>query len=424
MKRLLAALRRNYMIDTFLSLKGNGKACLWPEPLWGIPYNLYLPYVTLYMTALGLTPSQIGYISSITLISQVIFATLSGVLCDKLGRRKTTLIFDTLSWSIPEFIWMCAQDFRWFAAAALFNGAWRVTENSWGLLLIEDMPEDQVMTAFSLTQMLGLFSAFIAPLSKFAVDAFGLVPTMRVLYGITCISMTAKFIILYILSKETRAGLRRMQATRNRSMFSLIWECKDVFLKTVLSKRMLLTLGIVAIYSLVTTLNNTYWALYICRGLGVAESNVSLFTMLRSIITLACVLAIVPRMRRMTFRIPMYIGLALFMASQSLLLLARSGALLTPTLILCTMLEAAALSILSPVTNSLLFINADGEERARVCGLVYATISLAVSIFPGFVGQLAEISIRIPFFISVGLFALAAALTAVLSRMGAPEDAR
>ena len=115
MRKIKQLLLRNYMLRTLFTFKGNARACLWPEPLWGIPYNLYLPYVSLFMTAMGLSPAEIGYITSINMVSQVIFATLSGVLCDKLGRRMTTLVFDTLSWSVPEFLWMLSQDFRWFA---------------------------------------------------------------------------------------------------------------------------------------------------------------------------------------------------------------------------------------------------------------------------------------------------------------------
>ena len=110
MKWLKRKLMANPMIAFLAGLKGNARACLWPEPLWGVPYNLYLPYASLYMAALGLSPSEIGYVASINIISQVFFATLSGVFTDKLGRRKTTFIFDTLSWSVPEFIWMISQD--------------------------------------------------------------------------------------------------------------------------------------------------------------------------------------------------------------------------------------------------------------------------------------------------------------------------
>lgn len=419
MKRLTDRLMKNPMIASLAGMKGNARACLWPEPLWGIPYNLCLPYASLYMAALGLSPAQIGYVASINIVAQVVFATLSGVITDKLGRRRTTFFFDTLSWSVPEFIWMISQDFRWFAAAAVFNGAWRVTENSWSLLLIDDMKQEEIMPAFSLTQMLGLFSAFFAPLSKFALDAFGLVPTMRVLYGVTFVSMTLKFILVQKFSVETSVGRRRMEATKDKSVLRLLYECKDVYIKTVMSRRMLLTFGIVASYSLVTTLTNSYWSLLACRELGIAQGNVVVFTTIKSLMTLVCVLFLVPRVASLPVKRPMLGGLAMHIAAMALLVAAPRGASAVLVLLVSTLLEAAALSILSPTTSSLMFINAGEEERARVCGLVYGTISLMTAVFPSLIGQMAEISLRLPFAVCIALFVFAGVLVMRLSRLPA-----
>ena len=421
MKWLTSRLMKNPMIASLAGMKGNARACLWPEPLWGIPYNLYLPYASLYMAALGLSPAQIGYVASINIVSQVIFAVLSGVLTDKLGRRWTTFLFDTLSWSVPEFLWMISQDFRWFAAAAVFNGAWRVTENSWSLLLIDDMKQEDIMPAFSLTQMLGLFSAFFAPLSKIAIDAFGLVPTMRVLYGVTFVSMTIKFILVQKFSVETSVGRRRMEATKSKSIFRLLYECKDVYIRTVLNRRMLLTFGIVASYSLVTTLTNSYWSLLACRELGIAQGNVVFFSTTKSLMTLLCVLFLVPRVTRLPMKRPMLAGLAMHITAMALLLASPRGTAAVFMLLLSTLLEAAALSILSPSTSSLMFINAGEEERARVCGLVYGTVSLLTAVFPSLIGQMAEVSLRLPFAVCIALFVFAGVLVTLLSRMPQQE---
>lgn len=417
MKWLKKRILGNPMIASLASMRGNARACLWPEPLWGVPYNLYLPYASLFMAALGLSPSEIGYVASINIVSQVIFATLSGVITDKLGRRWTTFIFDTLSWSVPEFLWMISQDFRWFAAAAVFNGAWRVTENSWSLLLIDDMKEEDIVPAFSLTQMLGLFSAFFAPLSKLAIDAFGLVPTMRVLYGITFVSMTLKFILVQVFSQETSIGRRRMAATKNKSILQLLYECKDVYIKTVMSRRMLLTFGIFASYSLVTTLNNNYWALLVCQELGIAQGNVVFFTTIKSLVTLLCVLFLVPKITGMPSKYPLLTGFGVHIASMALLVFAPRDTAGVFMLLISTLMEAVALSILSPMTSSLLFINAGEEERARVCGLIYGTISLLTAVFPSLIGQMAEVSLRLPFAVCMGLFLFAAALVIPLSRI-------
>ena len=102
------------LISTLKNLQGNARGCVYTEPLWGIPFNLYSPYVSIYMLAFGMTDSQIGLLVSLGLILQVFWTLVSGAITDKLGRKKTTLIFDLISWSIPCVIWAVAQDFSYF----------------------------------------------------------------------------------------------------------------------------------------------------------------------------------------------------------------------------------------------------------------------------------------------------------------------
>jgi len=84
------------LIKTLRNLKGNPKACICTEPLWGLSMNLCLPYASVFMLALGLNDSQVGLTATIAVLSQVVFAFLSGPITDKIGRRKATR-FSTLS---------------------------------------------------------------------------------------------------------------------------------------------------------------------------------------------------------------------------------------------------------------------------------------------------------------------------------------
>lgn len=426
MGRVMRFLRRNELVNTFFELKGNTKACVWTEPLWGVPYNLYAPYVTRFMIALGLSMTDIGMLATFSLVIEIIFSALSGVLTDKLGRRKCTVIFDTLSWSVPELIWAFSQNFNWFLVAALFNGMWKVTENSWNLLLTEDTPREQLVPAFSMSSFMGVVAVLIAPLSKFAIDAFGLVLTMRVLYIITCISMTAKFLILYKYSHETGPGKVRMELTKDKSIFRLIWECKDVYLRIIKEKRMVLTLALLAIYQLITTVNNNCWATFVVEYLGFRDSDLSWFAMAKGFVTLASILIIVPKIKNLNFKKPMLTSAMMFAAAQAMLLAMDALALpkfaLWPLMILCVGLEAMAISMLSPLNASLLFVNADPDERARIFGLVYATIALMVCVFPTVIGYLADISLYLPFFINIALFIAMGVCAVMISKLPAPEE--
>ena len=79
-------IRQHPLINTLINLKGNPRASVYTEPMWGIPYNLFIPYASVYMLALGVSDAQIGTIASLGLLIQPFFALISGAVTDKYGR--------------------------------------------------------------------------------------------------------------------------------------------------------------------------------------------------------------------------------------------------------------------------------------------------------------------------------------------------
>ena len=158
------------------------------------------------MLALGLSDKQIGLIVSISWGFQIILALLSGVVTDKLGRRRTTLIFDILSWSVPALISALAQNFWYFLAAGVINSVWRITHNSWTCLLVEDADQSQLVDIYTWIYIANILVGFIAPLAGVLIGAFSLVPTMRGLYIFAAIMFTLKAIVTYRMTQETGQG--------------------------------------------------------------------------------------------------------------------------------------------------------------------------------------------------------------------------
>ena len=46
--------RRTGLLATLIGLRGNGRACVYTEPMWGLSMALVLPYASVFMLALGL----------------------------------------------------------------------------------------------------------------------------------------------------------------------------------------------------------------------------------------------------------------------------------------------------------------------------------------------------------------------------------
>ena len=77
-------------------LKGNPRVTVLTEVMFGIPYNLFAPFASVYMLAFGVTDQQIGSIASVGLVVQIFTVLVSGAIVDKFGRRLTLFINDIL----------------------------------------------------------------------------------------------------------------------------------------------------------------------------------------------------------------------------------------------------------------------------------------------------------------------------------------
>lgn len=415
MSRIVQWMSRNQLLHTVLHLEGNPKICLLTEPLWGIPYNLYSPYVSVYMAALGLDPLQVGVVSTVFFASQMVWALLSGVLTDKLGRRLCTLIFDTLSWSVPTFVWMLAQNYTWFLVAAVFNGCWRVTENSWGLLMAEDAEPEKLPHLFAITHVAGLCAGFVAPLAYFFVRRLTVVPAMRVLYGLTFLMMTTKFVLLYMKSHETAVGKRRMAATRNVSILSYLKDSLNILRGMLKDRRVMLTMALLTCYSAVNNVFGSFWSLLVTQKLGIPEADLSIYATTKSLLMLLMYFILVPRLNLRRFLPPLLLGLSGMLGLQLAMTAMPQGA--STLILLGVIVEAVVMSALSPLISSLQMIHAEQEQRARIFGWFYFMSLAVTSPFGIIAGILSKTDRSYPFYLTAVLAVLAIVAAVMLSRV-------
>jgi MFS family permease len=405
---------RDSIIKTFRNLKGNERACLWTEPLWGIPNNLYLPFVSVYMAALGVTPFQIGLAASLFIASQTVFAMISGILCDKMGRRLCTLLFDFVAWSVPTLLWMGAQNYYWFLVAAVFNGTWRVTENSWGLLLIEEAPPEKLIHIYSLAHIAGLLAGFVAPLAYFFVQKYSIVPTMRVLYGLSFVLMTLKFVLLYIYTHETAVGVRRMAETRGVSVFARLLDSRHVFRQMLRNRRVMLVIAILACFAVIRNINDNFWPLLVKARLNMADENLSIFATIKSLSMLLFYFTVVPRIDMQRYRKPMLLGILALACVQAAMVTLRAGAY--AIVASGVLVEALALSMLIPLMTTLQMISMDVEERSRMLGFFNGMLLLATLPFGALGGFLSGIDRALPSALNLVLLSFSAVLILLLRR--------
>ena len=397
-------LSRNPTLAFLKSLKGNPRYCVLTEPLWSIPWALYVPFATLYMFNLGLEDADIGILLSVGLFMQMFTALLGGVLTDKFGRRVVTFAADLVSWSIPTLIWAFAQDFRWFLAAVVFNSFWQVSSVSWQCILVEDAPPDKIVQLYNLIYIAGLLAVFFAPISGYFIGVYSLVPVVRVLYGIAFVGMTLKFIIFYIYSSETGQGKIRLKETAGVSMRQLVGEYGGVFkqiLRTPATWRVLILITLIHIQQMTS---GSFFALYVTLDLGLPEQFLTLFPILRAAIMLVFFLGVQDKLNRFPQYAVMLAGLGLYIGGFVLLIFTPPGVFFL--LIIFTTMDACAAAAFLPRRDALMFQNIDPAERARITSLLTVVMLGVASPFGIIIGRLSGIDRRIPFAVCVGLFLL------------------
>jgi MFS family permease len=374
-----------------------------------VPYNLFQPFFSVYMLALGVSDQGIGTIASLGLVCQIFTTLLSGAIVDKYGRRLSLFIADLISFSVPCLIWASARDIRYFAAAAVINSLYRISHTAWTCLMIEDAEERHLVHIWTWISIFGVATSFFSPLGGWLVGRYGLIPTMRGLYLFGFVMLTIKAVVLYVWSHETDRGRQRRVETRHRSLVSLLGEYSGVFRQLLHSRKVIAALSLMTITSIYGTVSGSFWGVLFTTKLGFPQSQITLYVMLRSAIMAASFFLIGPRLTNMSrFRLPLWSGFGAFFASQMLLVFMPAHSV--PLLIASVVLEAMGAALANPMIESLLAVAMDSHERARISALVYAALLLFTSPFGWIAGQLSAIDRSLPFALNMGMFVIGALL--------------
>ncbi len=341
---------------------------------------------------------EVGTIATVYMLSQVIFAFLSGPITDKLGRRKTTAIFDFCAWCVPCLIWFTAENFWFFLIAALFNGMMKVPTNSWDCLLVEDAEKSQITNIYSLVITAGQLSALFAPIASVLVSRLTMVPAVRILYINAFVVMTLKILVLYFVSHETRTGLIRREETRGQSIFALAGGYGGVLKIIASSRGSIFSLIIAALVGAVGMVNTTFWQVIVSKKLLVPDSLLPLFPMFRSVLSITFLFTLVPFISKLTLKTPLIFGFASYIIGQSLLVAAPAGGALTYIfLIVSLFFDAFGVGTLAMLAESLVALYVNEAERARVMAIQHMIIMAATAPFGWIGGTLSGISRSLPF---------------------------
>jgi MFS family permease len=379
----------------FQSIKGNARACVLVEPLWGIPYNLFVAYASVYMLNLGCTQTQVGVVISVKMASMMFFSLIGGYITDRLGRRRTTIIFDLIGWSIPTLIWGFARGFPYFLAGAVINSAYRVVYTSWTCLLVEDSKPEGRVHIYTWVHVAGILSGFFSPLAGIFVRRFGIVPAVRGLYFTAFVSMTVMFLVRNHFTHEPAIGLLKQEETRSISFRAYLRDYRRIVSHLTKNPAILIIFLILALNTIQITLRQTFFAILLTQRLGFPDASIALFPAVQSIVMLGVFLFVMPRIGRYDFKISL--SGALLLSTVGVILLIVSPQKSYPTVIAAAVLTAAGTAVVSPMIEAMLANMIPDKDRAVVTSLLHVLLFALSTPFGYIGGYLSSIDERWPF---------------------------
>lgn len=381
----------------FSRIKGNARSCLLFEAMWVIPYNMFVTYSSVYMLSLGLKETQIGFLASLGLFLQIFTSFISGHLTDMLGRRKALLIFDLVSWSVATLIWAIAQNFWYFLVAVIVNSFQKIPNTAWYCLLVEDTEPKDRSIIFTILQIISVISGFFAPLGGLLVSRLTLVPAVRIMYLIACISMTAMFFGRNYLTYDTEISIRKKLESKELKFKESLGEYLEVIRNFMSNKALKLIFLVYILNNFQMAIRGTYLSIYLVNALKIKDSLIGLFPAFSSAAMLILLFLVIPRFKIERSHTYMILGFIISMTANFMLIFLPAGNILG--VIIFTILAAIGNMIANPYLEASVANLIEDEARAKTLAIL--TVLILVFISPAGIigGWTYSLNPKIPFII-------------------------
>ena len=230
------------------------------------------------------------------------------------------------------------------------------------------------------------------------------------------VNMLMRVGVSFRYCKETRQGKIRMAETKDTSLLHMLYEYKELIPRVLKDKEVMKVLSVSVILYITNIVSTNFFSLYVTQWLGIESRYLAFFPILNAAVMLIFMIGIQHTLELVKFRIPMWIGLALYAIAVILLILAPTGSI--PFVIVYVFVVAVAGSLVMPRKDALIQLNINAEERARINALIMSFTIAFSSPFGYFAGWLSSIDRRLPFMFSFALFLVA---IIIVGRIRDPE---
>lgn len=410
MASFIAPVRR-FFANTYNGVSRTSKIMMIFQPLWGISYGLYIPYMTLYMMALGLSTVQVGLINTISTMSQIVFLFVGPYLSDKIGRKKTNTLCDAVGWAAAAAMWAIAQNFTFFVLAALVNAFNRGSSAAWGCLIVEDTPPQHRIQVYRTFSLINISAGFFAPIAKVMVDNMGLVPAVRILFLFAAVAVTVMQIGRYRLVDESAIGKERIAAMKNVSFIGYFRTMPELLMRTLRNPYLMAVLIAKALNLVQAGVRDSFLSVHATAGLGLPQSIMSDIALVNSIVMLVVLFFAPPLIHKLRDDVALLSGMGLSMVGIFVIMMAPCGS--AAVVMVGVVLSAVGAGMANPFIDMLCTNAMPDKDRAMLNALSSALFMVISAPSQFLAGVLSENAPHLPLVMMLVIMTAAIAVMAV-----------
>ena len=236
---------------------------------WSGAMALTEPYKALYLSRLGLSNLAIGGFFALDMGLRVVGVVLGGFFAQRYGHKTTLLLFDFLSWTIPSLALALATEPWHVYVATCLTASNAFLSGSVMQLLVEGTPEDNRTSLFALFTLTFVIPGIFLPAAAgWAVETWGVVPAMRVFFGVSVASTLAGG--LWRMARLTESKAIKPKADLGELMDDALRAAKHLVKQVQFGP----VLACFLLANLLMNLGRVYQGLFLTKGLGLSDGLV------------------------------------------------------------------------------------------------------------------------------------------------------
>ena len=357
----------------FWFIRGNILVLMVCRVLWSWSTSIVYPFFSLYILALGGTPTEIGLINSLGILAGMFLYPVGGYIADRSGRVKL-IGYSTYLYAIVHLLFVFATNWQAVAAGQFLNQLFLFYVPAMNALAADSLPPGVRGRGFAIMMAVPGAIRIVAPyIGGWIINAYGggdagMVQALRLCWGIATVT---GLVVATIRTKYLKETLKGDEVGENPSIGDLPTVLKSAYSSILESMKWMdrplkVIVLIEMLASLFVAMTAPFWVVYANEVVGLTPYQWGLVMLISGFVGIALALPMGSLVDRFGPRRMILIGMAI--APFTIFLYLYAGGFFGVVAILCIL--SLVNNMMMPAFSTLIANMIPRKRRGRLYSLL------------------------------------------------------